>query len=123
MSNATAEKKDQSVRDRVFGSPSATGDLPLKGGKDSVTKGLDGKTVIKSPEDPKVVAAANEYAKALDRMENLRQEANEKGQVLLELFLGSKKVRKVRVITDAKTYYFSTATLTKIVTEKKQSVN
>lgn len=100
-----------------------TGQLPLKGGKDGITKGLDNKTVIKSPEDPKVVKAAHEYALSLERVEKAKDEANEFAQALLDLFLDSKKARKVRVITDTKTYYFSTASLTKLVTEKKKSIN
>lgn len=119
-----ADPKDEK-KDPAKGGPAAgqTGALPLKGGKDGVTKTLDNKGVLKAPEDPKVVKAGHDYALALERVEKAKDEANEFAQKLLDLFLESKKARKVRVITDTKTYYFSTASLTKLVTEKKQSVN
>lgn len=118
-----AAKKDEKKTAVSGPGKGQTGDLGLKGGKDGVTKGLDNKTVIKAPEDPKAIAAGKEYALALERVEKAKEEANEKAQVLLDIFLGSKKARKVRIITDTKTYYFSTESLTRLTTEKKQSVN
>lgn len=123
MSDKTKKDPKWPQSEKKPGEPTHTATLPLNGEKCGVTKGLDNRTTIMAPPDPKVVEAAQAFADACDKCDKAKDFANEKGQVLLDLFLKSKKARKVKVVTEARTYYFSTASLTKLVTEKKQSVN
>lgn len=111
---AAEPKKDQKE-------PTHTGKLPLKGGKTGVTKSLDNKEVIKSPPDPKVVKAAEVLAGILDRKAKLEKEGQDAAQALLKAFDESKKAKKCRVVGEAKTYWFSKATLSKLVIEKKDA--
>lgn len=117
-----APEKPKDKKDAKGPQAGQTGTLPLKGGKDGVTKGLDNKTVIAAPPDPKVVKAAEEHALRLEAAGKAADRANESGQDLLKAFQESKKARKVRIITDGGTYYFSPESLTKLKVERKKSV-
>jgi hypothetical protein len=98
-----------------------TGKLPLKGGKDGVTKTLDNKGVLKAPVDPKVKAAAEVYAKVLDKLIVLTKEADTASAALLDAFDRSHKTKTVRIVGEQKAYFFSKKTLTKLVVEKKSA--
>lgn len=99
----------------------STGKLPLKGGKEGVTKSLDNKHVLKSPPDPKVVKAAEVLAGILDRKANIEKEGQDAAQNLLKAFDESKKAKKVRIVGEVKTYWFSKVALSKLVIEKKEA--
>lgn len=94
---------------------------PLKGGKDGVTRTLDNKDVLKAPVDKKVLAAAEHYASILDRQAKTGKEAEVAAQELLKALDDSKKAKKVRVVGEMKTYWFSKATLSKLVVQKKDA--
>ncbi len=94
---------------------------PLKGGKDGVTRTLDNKDVLKAPVDKKVLAAAEAYASILDRQAKTAKEGEAAAQELLKALDESKKAKKVRVVGEMKTYWFSKATLSKLVVQKKDA--
>lgn len=109
------EKKPEGPKDGL------TGKLPLKGGKDGVTKTLDNKDVLKAPADPKVVKAAEVLASILDRKAKITKEEEDASVALLDAFDKSKKAKKVRVVGETRAYFFSKATLCKLVVEKKKA--
>jgi len=100
-----------------------TPSLPLKGGKEGTTKGLDNKTVIKSPPDPKVLTAAEKYADCLGAINGLNKKATELGEALLAAFDASKKERRIRIVRDAQTFTFYPGNIRKLIVEKKKAVN
>jgi hypothetical protein len=121
MTTATPAAPKSAVPEKNPTKPGETGKLPLKGGKEGVTRSLDNKEVIKSPPDPKVVKAAESLAGVLDRRAKIDKEAQDAGQALLKAFDESKKAKKVRIVGEVKTYWFSKATLSKLVIEKKDA--
>jgi hypothetical protein len=68
-----------------------------------------------------VVKAAESLAGVLDRRAKIDKEAQDAGQALLKAFDESKKAKKVRIVGEVKTYWFSKATLSKLVIEKKDA--
>lgn len=116
--DAKTDKKDEKKPEPPKGE---TGKLPLKGGKDGVTKTLDNKGVLTAPVDKKVLAAAEAYASILDRMAKTAKEGEIAAQELLKALDESKKAKKVRVVGEMKTYWFSKATLSKLVVQKKDA--
>lgn len=111
---AKEAKKDEATK-------GSTGKLSLKGGKEGTTKSLDNKHVLKSPPDPKVVKAAEALAGILDRKAKLEAEGHDAAQNLLKAFDESKKAKKVRIVGEVKTYWFSKVALSKLVIEKKDA--
>lgn len=109
------DKKPEAKKDGL------TGKLPLKGGKDGVTKTLDNKDVLKAPADPKVVKAAEVLAGILDRKAKIVAEEEDASVALLDAFDKTKKARKVRVVGETRAYFFSKATLSRLVVEKKKA--
>ena len=94
---------------------------PLKGGKDGTTRTLDNKDVLKAPVDKKVLSAAEHLASILDRQAKIAKDGESAAQELLQAFDASKKSKKVRVVGEVKTYWFSKATLSKLVIQKKDA--
>jgi len=100
----------------------STVEIPLKGGKDGVTKGLDGKTVIRAPVDPLIIERAKEYIMYFERAEDAREKANQAGQAILDLFRKMKTQRQAKVISDRRTYVFKPTETYKLLVEKTKTL-
>ena len=118
---AAAPVKDAKKEDKKDSPTGQTIPAPLKGGKDGVTKTLDNKDVLKAPVDKKVLAAAEHYASILDRLAKTGKEGEIAAQELLKALDVSKKSKKVRIVGEMKTYWFSKATLSKLVVQRKDA--
>jgi hypothetical protein len=97
-------------------------EMPLKGAKDKVTKGLDGKTVISAPVSPLVLERAHDYVRYYEQAEDAREKANQAGQDLMIVFKKMKTQRIAKVTSDRRTYTFRPGSVEKLLIEKTQTV-
>jgi hypothetical protein len=96
--------------------------MPLQGAKDGTTRGLDGKTILRTPVSPLVQERANDYVRYYEAAEDAREKANGAGQDLMNVFKKMKTQRIAKVVSERRTYVFRPGCTEKLMVEKTKTV-